>query len=57
MMEALVAYAARRGLKRLWGEVEHDNRRMLELSRSLGFTLGQADQLGLVRVARELTPG
>jgi acetyltransferase len=57
MMEALVAYAARRGLRRLWGEVEHDNRRMLELSKSLGFTAGAADQLGLVRVARDLAGG
>jgi len=57
MMEALVGYAAAQGLRRLWGEVERENHRMLELAHSLGFSSGAADKLGLVRVVRELSSG
>ena len=38
LMEALIAYARRRGYRELWGSIAAENRRMLDLAGDLGFT-------------------
>ena len=39
LMDALIAYARRRGLSQLWGSIGRENRRMISLARELGFVL------------------
>ena len=55
LMSELVAYARKRGLKRLFGEVLRENRRMLELAKDLGFTFEEGLGAELVRVTIDLT--
>ena len=44
LMEHLIAYARRRGLKELYSHVLAENRRMLNLCRRLGFEIGRVEQ-------------
>jgi acetyltransferase len=37
LLQAILDYAASRGVRRVWGDVARDNARMLELARMLGF--------------------
>jgi acetyltransferase len=37
LFQALLDYAAARGVREVWGDVAHDNVRMLELAHALGF--------------------
>lgn len=43
LLQAVLDYAAARGLREVWGDVARENSRMLQLSRDLGFTVGAAD--------------
>jgi acetyltransferase len=53
LLEKLIRYCRKRGLRRIVGEVLLQNRRMLELAASLGFTSEYARD-GIVRVTLEL---
>ncbi len=44
LLEKLIGYCRARGIGELIGEVLQDNRRMLALSRELGFEIGPARQ-------------
>jgi acetyltransferase len=37
LLQAILDYAASRGVRRVWGDVARDNGRMLELAQTLGF--------------------
>lgn len=55
MMEAIIAEARARGLKRLAGQILPENDRMLALARRLGFSL-RATPEGVVEAALDLAP-
>jgi acetyltransferase len=52
LMTQLVALARERGLVTMEGQILTENTRMLDLARSLGFTIGEAPDDPLVRNAR-----
>lgn len=54
LLEKLIQVAARRGLKRLYGDILATNRPMLEFVRSLGFTLGRHEDPTLTRATLAL---
>ncbi|MEJ2453151.1 MAG: bifunctional acetate--CoA ligase family protein/GNAT family N-acetyltransferase [Candidatus Thiodiazotropha sp.] len=55
LMRRIIEYARRRGIKRIHGDVLHENRQMLKLCQVLGFTEArEVDDPGLVRVRLEL---
>jgi acetyltransferase len=54
LLSELAAYARSRGLRRLWGEVLHENAGMLELAANLGFSRRPSSEPDLVRVTLEL---
>jgi acetyltransferase len=54
LMEELIAYARARGLAKLWGDVDPGNRRMLDLTRDLGFKPETQADAGLIRVTLAL---
>ena len=55
LLNAVLDYAALRGLREVWGEVDRENGRMLELAHELGFRQsGVAHDLGRVRVVTSL---
>lgn len=54
LMRAIIAYARKRGLKRMIGEVLHENVAMLNVARDLGFAIGGAEPAGSVTVTLEL---
>jgi acetyltransferase len=39
LMRRIIAYARSRGIRTIWGTVLHENARMLQICRELGFTL------------------
>jgi acetyltransferase len=54
-MDHLIAFARRRGIQQLFGEVLQENTIMLSLCRDLGFsTEARTDALGTVRVTLAL---
>lgn len=55
LMERIMAYAAKRGVGEVWGDVLADNSRMLALCDELGFErIGAED--GIVHVRRRIAP-
>lgn len=54
LLAELLAYAKDRGLRRVWGEIRRDNRRMLEVADHLGFSRGPAEDVALVRATKTL---
>ncbi len=54
LMQAIVAYARGRGLRRILGIVLNQNGRMLGLARRLGFTTGHGRDPGTTEVALDL---
>lgn len=55
MLEKLVAVAAARGVRRIYGDTLATNRAMLGLAKALGFALQRhPDEAHLTRVARDL---
>ena len=54
LMRLLIGYAKERGMDRIWGSIELENRRMLDLARELGFTADGPAQFGEVRVSLAL---
>jgi acetyltransferase len=55
LLETVLDYARSRGLDEVWGDVAHDNARMLRLAQQLGFTTSAADELGRVEVRKALS--
>jgi acetyltransferase len=53
MMGLLLDYARKRGIKRVWGDVEIENERMLALARELGFRAEGPLENGEVRMVLE----
>lgn len=49
LLQALVDYAAERGLREVWGDVARENERMLDVARDLGFAVA-ANRDDLARV-------
>ena len=54
LMQDLIGYARRRGLRRLWGRVERQNRRMRALVDQLGFVTATGDDPDAVRPELDL---
>ncbi len=55
LMDRILAYARSRGIKRVFGDVIADNRRMLKLAEDCGFTrTSSAAPTGIVRVTKVL---
>ena len=55
LMRRIIAYARRRGIKELFGDVLRENRTMLKLCEVLGFTRhSEADEPSIVRVSLSL---
>jgi acetyltransferase len=55
LMRRLIAIAAERGVRRLYGEVLRENGPMLDLMRSLGFRPASLSEAEVVRVELDLT--
>ena len=56
LMRRILAYAAQRGIKEIFGDVLAENRRMLDLCRRLDFAATPLpDQPGLIRVTRTVS--
>jgi acetyltransferase len=56
LMEEIIAYAERRGIGEIWGEVLAENRAMLGLIRKLGFSVApDFDEPGVMKVRRPLS--
>jgi acetyltransferase len=56
LMEEILAYAERRGIGEIWGEVLAENKAMLALVRKLDFTVApDFDEPGVMRVRRPLS--
>jgi acetyltransferase len=53
LMTELLAYADRRGIERLTGEVYLSNRPLLNLAESLGFRIASDDGHGIAHIVRE----
>jgi len=57
LLQAILDYAAARGLRQVWGQVARENRPMLDLAHSLGFAAGPyAADLSRVCVTRAVRP-
>jgi acetyltransferase len=57
LLQALLDYAAARGLREVWGDVARENARMLDLARDLGFAAApSSDDLLRVCVTRAISP-
>lgn len=54
LMKLLIDYARSRGMDRMWGAIELENRRMLDLARELGFTGDGPAQFGELRMSLAL---
>jgi acetyltransferase len=55
LMRRILAYAAQRGIREIFGDVLAENRRMLDLCRRLAFAAAPlTDQPGLIRVTRRV---
>ncbi|MBZ0217023.1 MAG: GNAT family N-acetyltransferase, partial [Fimbriimonadaceae bacterium] len=55
LMKRILAYAKARGIREVFGDVLHDNRRMLRLCDKLGFSRNcEADEPSIVRVSIDL---
>ena len=54
LLARAIEYGCARGLRRIWGEIERGNERMLALAKDLGFVLGPAGELSLVRAVKTL---
>jgi acetyltransferase len=54
LMTAILSYARDRGLKEVWGEVEANNSRMLNLADALGFTSVSGEGPPLIRIVKTL---
>lgn len=54
LLSNIVAFARRRNLRRVWGDVMSDNERMLMLTDALGFRREASEDLRLVRVVAHL---
>ncbi len=54
MMDALIGYARSRGYRELWGAIAHENNRMLDLARELGFKVRQDADATLLRATLAL---
>jgi acetyltransferase len=50
LLQAVLDYAAARGVREVWGDVARDNGRMLELARELGFRREESEDPGRFRV-------
>ena len=55
LLQAVLDYARGRGVREVWGDVAHDNDKMLSLARALGFQTHPAAEAGRLHVSRELT--
>ena len=54
-MEQILAYAKRRGIRQVHGDVLAENRRMLQLARDLGFKVQSlSDSPSVIRVSKTL---
>jgi len=54
-MKRIIDYARQRGIKRIHGDVLHENRQMLKLCKVLGFTEARSpDDPGMVQVTLTL---
>ena len=54
LMQLLIGYARSEGLKRLFGEVLHENTTMLNMCRELGFSVTGADDPTVANVTLDL---
>lgn len=56
LMEEIIDYSRRRGIRQMWGEVLAENQSMLTLARKLGFQLNRdSDDPGIIHVVKALT--
>ncbi|HWA62990.1 MAG TPA: bifunctional acetate--CoA ligase family protein/GNAT family N-acetyltransferase [Caulobacteraceae bacterium] len=56
LLQRVVDYGRKRGLKRIWGQVARHNARMLAVSRDLGFRPEAAEDAAHVHMAIDLQP-
>ena len=55
MMDLILAYAKKRGIRQVFGDVLAENQRMLKLAQALGFTLRSlAEGPSIMRVTKTL---
>jgi acetyltransferase len=55
LMRRMLAYAERRGIKEVFGDVLAENKRMLDIARGLDFTAERvSEQPGVIRVTRPI---
>ncbi|HEX5755271.1 MAG TPA: GNAT family N-acetyltransferase [Arenimonas sp.] len=58
LLQRLIDWARRNGIRELWGHVLDDNTPMLQLAERMGFTRRRAEGApGIVRVSLRLPPG
>lgn len=58
LLEEIIEYARRRGVREIWGEVLAENERMLSLVRALGFTLrADPEDHSVLHVSKSLVSG
>lgn len=54
LLQAVLDYAAEKGIARVWGEMARDNERMRDLAAHLGFTVEAAKDASRVRMTKSL---
>jgi len=54
LLQELLAHAARRGLREVWGDVAVDNRRMLDMGTAFGFVREPSDDARRARIVKAL---
>jgi acetyltransferase len=58
LMRHMLAYAERRGIKEVFGDVLTENKRMLDIARQLDFIAGRlSEQPDVIRVTRQIDAG
>ncbi len=56
LLEALEAFAARRGVREIWGDIAHENTRMRRFVQDHGFRYSPSEDVSRVRVIKPVGP-